>query len=79
MRGLKIFRSGDLVTESGLYAVLHSTPHALIHHAVHIEGAHFQGCKMCPMGVWYRLEASHVPWLERILPHTRFAMTTPLA
>jgi len=63
-----IFRSGDLVTESGLYAVLHSTPHALIQHAIHIEGTRFQGCKMCPMGVWYRLEASHVHRSGRIPP-----------
>lgn len=79
MRGLKIFRSGDLVTESGLYAVLHSTPHALIQHAVHFEGVRFQGCRMCPMGVWYRLEASHVGWSERILPRASLDMTTQLA
>ncbi len=70
MKGFKIFRSGDLVIESGLYAVLHTTPHALIQHALHIEGARFQGCKMCPMGVWYRLEASHVPSSERTLPRS---------
>ena len=76
MRVLKIFRSGDLVTESGMYAVLHSTPHALIQHAIHIEGTRFNGCKMCPMGVWYRLEASHFRWSELILPSTNLAATT---
>ena len=78
MRGLKIFRSGDLVTESGWYAVFHSTPHALIQHAVHIEGARFHECKLCPMGVWYRLEASHVRGLKRIPPHSILDVTTQL-
>lgn len=63
------------MTESGLYAVLHSTPHALIQHAIHIEGTRFQGCKMCPMGVWYRLETSHVHESGRIPPDAAVAVS----
>jgi hypothetical protein len=59
MNVLGLFRSGDLVKESGTYAVLHSTPHSLIQHATHIEGTRFHECKLCPMGVWYRLEAPY--------------------
>ena len=73
MRALRLFRSGDLVTESGMYAVLHSTPHTLIQHRSHIEGDRFQECKMCPMGVWYRLEAQHVRGSGRIPAHAQVA------
>jgi hypothetical protein len=58
MQAQRLFRSGDLVIESGVYAVLHSTPHSLIEHETHIQGARFGRCKFCPLGVWYRLEAS---------------------
>jgi hypothetical protein len=55
-RFFRTFKSGDLVTKSGQYAGLHSTPHVLLEHALYVEGSRFQGCKMCPLGVWYRLE-----------------------
>ena len=67
MRVLRLFRSGDLVPESGVYAVLHSTPHALIQHITHVEGARFHECRMCPLGVWYRLEASYMRTPEQLL------------
>jgi hypothetical protein len=69
MRRFKIFRSGDLVIESGVYAVLHSTPHSLIQHVTHAEGARFEQCRKCPLGVWYRLEAPYVPMPARILSY----------
>jgi hypothetical protein len=73
MKRLSLFRSGELVVESGVYAVLHSTPHALIQHVAHTEGDHFEECKMCPLGVWYRLEVSNVRTSERMFPQVRIA------
>jgi hypothetical protein len=71
VKTLRLFRSGDLVTQSGVYAVLHSTPHSLIEHAMHIEGTRFHECRMCPLGVWYRLEAPQVWTFERMLPYAQ--------
>jgi hypothetical protein len=53
---LNTFKSGDLVPASGSYAVLHSTPHKLPQRSVHVEGDRFEPCKLCPLGVLYRLE-----------------------
>lgn len=58
---LKMHKSGDRVPESGVYAVLHSTPHMLIEHQVNFEGGRFGECRMCPLGVLYRLEKPCVP------------------
>lgn len=58
---LKMHDSGDLAPRSGIYAVSHSTPHMLIDHQIYIEGARFRGCRMCPLGVLYRLEEQCVP------------------
>ena len=55
------FKSGDRVPKSGQYASLHSTPHAFIEHVFCVEGTFFRGCRMCPLGVFYRLEESCVP------------------
>lgn len=60
MREQRLYRSGELVTKSGVYAVLHSTPHSMIQHVAHVEGTHFKQCKLCPLGVWYRLDAPGV-------------------
>ena len=57
MKEPRLHRSGELVTESGVYAALHSTPHTLIQHVTHVEGNHFKKCRLCPLGVWYRLDA----------------------
>jgi hypothetical protein len=50
------FKDGDVVPTSGSYAALHSTPHRLLEWAVHVEGERFEPCKLCPLGVLYRLE-----------------------
>jgi len=58
---LRMYKSGDGVTQSGIYAVLHSTPHMLIDHLICVEGARFRGCRMWPLGVLCRLEERCVP------------------
>ena len=60
MGKLKVFKPGDLVPKSGVYAVLHSTPHRLIEHEAYVEGSRFRGCRTCPLGVWYRLQAPYI-------------------
>ncbi len=57
----KMYKSGDVVPQSGIYVVLHSTPHMLIDHQIYIEGAQFKGCRICPLGVLYRLEEQCIP------------------
>lgn len=52
----KLYKSGEEVPETGVYVVLHSTPHMLIEHQICFEKGRFHGCRMCPMGVLYRLE-----------------------
>ena len=56
MSFLNTFKDGEFVPTSGLYAALHSTPHRLIERSVYIKGTQFQRCRMCPLGVLYRLE-----------------------
>lgn len=56
MAFLNTFKSGDVVPASGSYASLHSTPHRLPERSVHVEGDKFEPCKLCPLGVLYRLE-----------------------
>jgi hypothetical protein len=51
-----ILRSGDLVPQTGLYRALHSTPHALLQHEFHLQGTRFRGCRLCPLGVLYRID-----------------------
>ena len=58
------YSSGDVVPTSGSYAALHSTPHKLLHREIYVEGNHFEACKLCPLGVIYRLEQ---PGLQRPL------------
>jgi hypothetical protein len=60
MAFLNTYRSGEVVPASGSYAALHSTPHKLPERSVHIEGDKFEQCRMCPLGVLYRLEQSGV-------------------
>jgi hypothetical protein len=50
------FLGGDLVLNSGVYAVMHSTPHTLMERELYIVGSYFQRCRFCPFGVAYRLE-----------------------
>jgi len=56
MASFNTFKSGDVVPTSGSYAALHSMPHKLLERAVHVEGEGFEQCKLCPLGVLYRLE-----------------------
>jgi hypothetical protein len=62
MAMFKTFKSGDMVPASGSYAVLHSTPHKLPQRSVHIEGDKFEPCRLCPLGVLYRLEQPGAQW-----------------
>jgi hypothetical protein len=56
-----MFKAGDLVRTSGVYAALHSTPHRLIQRVMYVEGDRFQRCRLCPLGVLYRLEQPGIP------------------
>lgn len=58
---LNTFKTGDEVPQSGVYAILHSTPHMLIGRQMCVAGSRFRGCRMCPFGVLYRLEEPCVP------------------
>ncbi|MGA2387466.1 MAG: hypothetical protein ABSF97_00775 [Candidatus Sulfotelmatobacter sp.] len=58
MKIFNTYTSGDLVPTSGSYAALHSTPHKLVHREIYVEGNRFEPCKLCPLGVIYRLEQS---------------------
>jgi hypothetical protein len=60
MRMFNTFKSGDVVPTSGSYASLHSTPHRLVQREMHTRGDRFEDCKLCPLGVLYRLEQSGV-------------------
>jgi hypothetical protein len=65
MRLFSTFKGGDVVPTSGVYVVLHSTPHALIERAIYVEGDRFCRCRLCPFGVLYRLEEPYVPLSSR--------------
>jgi hypothetical protein len=56
-----MFRAGDPVPTSGVYAALHSTPHKLVERVFYVEGGRFRRCKLCPLGVMYRLDQPGVP------------------
>jgi hypothetical protein len=60
-----VFRSGDLVPVSGIYLILHSTPHVLEQRELYVEGSHFPECKACPGGVRYRLLSPCMPMQAR--------------
>lgn len=64
----EILRPGDLVPTSGVYAVLHSTPHKLLESEEYFEGSRFRECGMCAIGPWYRLQAPKTPALFTKLP-----------
>jgi hypothetical protein len=55
------YSSGDVVPASGSYVVLHSTPHRLVQREVCLEGEKFEPCRLCPLGVLYRLDQSALP------------------
>ena len=54
---MKVFKSGEKVPASGIYRVLHSTPHAAEQRELYFEGSRFPECQICPAGVLYRLES----------------------
>ena len=69
------FKSGEVVPRSGSYAALHSTPHKLLERAVQVEGERFEPCKLCPLGVLYRMEQPGVqPPLLASLGHEALAL-----
>jgi hypothetical protein len=49
-----IFRPGETVPHSGIYAVLHDQPHT-DYHKVFIEGGTFPLCSVCTVHVTFRL------------------------
>ena len=57
----RTFRPGDLVRTSGVYELLHSTPHTVRQWAMYFEGSRFLQCGSCKEGVFYRLESPYVP------------------
>ncbi len=61
MRIFSTFKSGDVVPTSGVYAALHSTPHRLVERTMCVEGDRFHRCRLCPLGVLYRLEELSIP------------------
>ncbi len=72
----KTFKGGDVVPESGVYKALHSTPHRLPWRVIYLEGDHFQRCKLCPLGVLYRLEVPCVPHTQVVTaPREEFTVS----
>jgi hypothetical protein len=64
---MKALKSGEKVPTSGIYRVLHSTPHAVEEREMYFEGSRFPICRMCPAGALYRLESPCVPMGARPL------------
>jgi hypothetical protein len=56
MTVFNLFKDGDLVIYSGVYSALHSTPHKLVERATYFEGERFESCRLCPLGVIYRVD-----------------------
>jgi len=58
---MKVLKSGEKVPASGIYRVMHSTPHILEQREMYVEGSRLPNCEVCPGGVLYRLESPCVP------------------
>jgi hypothetical protein len=58
---MKILKSGEKVPASGVYRILHSTPHSAEQRELYFEGSRFPQCEVCPAGALYRLESLCVP------------------
>jgi hypothetical protein len=58
---MKVLKSGEKVPASGIYRVLHSTPHVGEQREMYLEGSRLPDCHICPGGVLYRLESPCVP------------------
>lgn len=70
MRLTQTFQPGDSVPTSGVYSVLHSTPHTVIEREMFFEGGRFPACPNCPTGVAFRLES---PCVSTRLPLAQLA------
>jgi len=70
MRFSRIFQPGDSVPASGVYSVVHSSPHAPVQREMFFEGGRFPTCPNCPAGVAYRLES---PCVATRMPIPMFA------
>jgi hypothetical protein len=51
----KIFKSGDVVRETGIYQVLHESAHRTAHEVVMLATDVFPSCETCSTGVRFRL------------------------
>lgn len=51
----KIFKSGDIVRETGIYEVLHESAHRTAHEVVMLATDAFPRCETCSTGVRFRL------------------------
>jgi hypothetical protein len=71
MRLGKTFQPGDPVSTSGVYSVLHSTPHSLVEREMFFEGGRFPLCPSCPDGVTYRLES---PCVSTRMPAFQYSL-----
>jgi hypothetical protein len=58
---MKVLKSGEKAPASGIYRVLHSTPHLADQREMYFEGSRLLDCELCPGGVLYRLESPCVP------------------
>jgi hypothetical protein len=58
---MKVLKSGEKVPASGIYRVLHSTPHLADQREMYFEGSRLPVCDLCPGGVLFRLESPCVP------------------
>jgi len=78
MSFFKTFKSGQIAPASGVYAVMHSTPHRRIERVVYVKGSRFQRCRTCPLGVLYRLEEASIPVSSITAADARFAHQAPV-
>jgi hypothetical protein len=69
----RTFKAGELVPTSGVYAVLHSNPHAIGTREMYFEGSRFPECGGCSDGVVYRLESLCATKLAPVFPELAFA------
>src|ERR1700744_4890602 len=54
---MKSLSSGEKVPASGIYRVLHSTPHTTAQREMYFEGSRFPECPTCAAGLLFRLES----------------------
>ena len=69
----RTFKAGELVPTSGVYALLHSNPHAIGMREMYFEGSRFPECGSCSEGVFYRLESPCASKFAPVVPELAFA------